>query len=326
MPSPFNTQTRIFVAGHRGLVGAALVRVLKDRGYKNLILKGREEFDLSDMQAVKKLYETEKPEAVIIAAAHVGGIVANQTRPYDFIYQNLQLELNLIHQAHEQNISQVLFLGSSCIYPKMAAQPIVEEALLTGPLESTNRPYALAKIAGIELCWALNRQFGRRYFSVMPTNLYGVDDNFDLTSSHVLPALLRKFHEAKAANAEKVEVWGSGQPLREFLYSDDLAEAIVFLLELPQGKLDFFFSEERAPLINVGSGSDLTIAELAGIIQKVTDFRGRIEFDSSKPDGTPRKLMDSSKIKSLGWQPKTQLEAGIRQVYEQRFTSPSFQK
>ena len=319
MAPAVNTQTRIFIAGHRGLVGSALVRVLRAKGYQNLILKTRQECDLADAKAVKRLYETEKPEVVIIAAAKVGGIVANNTQPYDFIHDNLLLELNLIHEAHKQNVPKVLFLGSSCIYPKMAEQPIREESLLTGPLEPTNRPYALAKIAGIELCWSLNRQFGRRYFSAMPTNMYGVEDNFDLTTSHVLPALIRKFHEAKVSNAPSVEVWGSGTPLREFLFSDDLAEGLIYLLEQPDERLSFLFSEDRAPLINIGYGSDISIADLARTVQKVTGFEGEIKFDRSKPDGTPRKLMNSKKIQDLGWKPKVSLEDGIRRVYEAKF-------
>ena len=316
MNKNFHAQSRILIAGHQGLVGSALARVLRKQGFANLILKGRRDYDLEDPQAVKSLFENEKPEVVIVAAAKVGGIWANNQYPYDFIEKNLRIELNLIDEAHRRGVEQLVFLGSSCIYPKMAPQPIKEESLLTGPLEPTNRPYALAKIAGIELCWSLNRQFGHRYLSVMPTNLYGLEDNFDLKTSHVLPALLRKFIEAKKRNESKVEIWGSGKPLREFLFADDLAEAISFLLKQDKEKIDFLFSEDHAPLINAGFGSDLSIKDLALTIQKVVGFSGEIQFDLSKPDGTPRKLMDSSKIFSLGWRPQVQLEEGIRRVYD----------
>jgi GDP-L-fucose synthase len=311
--------SRIFIAGHKGLVGSALVRVFKSRGYQNLILKDRTDCDLEKIQDVERLFKQEKPEVVIVAAAKVGGILANNTFPYDFIEKNLKIELNLIGESHRRGVEHLVFLGSSCIYPKMAPQPIQEESLLTGPLESTNRPYALAKIAGIEMCWALNRQFGRRYFSVMPTNLYGPEDNFDLQTSHVLPALIRKFHDAHRSGAREVEVWGTGTPRREFLYSDDLAEAILFLLESESEKLNFLFSEERAPLINVGFSEDLTIRELAELIGRIVGYSGHIKFDRSKPDGTPRKLMDSSKILALGWKPKVGLEQGILRVYESHF-------
>ena len=316
MNKNFHSQSRIFIAGHRGLVGSALVRVLQRQGFNHLILKGRDECDLENSESVSRLFEKEKPDVVILAAAKVGGIWANNQYPYDFIEKNLRIELNIIGEAHKRGVEELVFLGSSCIYPKLAPQPIREESLLTGPLESTNRPYALAKIAGIEMCWSLNRQFGRHYFSVMPTNLYGLEDNFDLKTSHVLPALLRKFVEAKKRQQPRVEIWGSGTPLREFLFSDDLAEAIVFLLKKEKSDLGFLFSDEHAPLINVGYGSDLSIGALAELIQKIVGYQGEIHFDPSKPDGTPRKWMDSSKIFSLGWRPQVGLEQGIRKVYE----------
>ena len=260
---------------------------------------------------------------MILAAAKVGGIWANNTYPYDFIERNLRMELNIIAEAHRNGVERLVFLGSSCIYPKFAEQPIREEALLTGPLEPTNRPYALAKIAGIELCWSLNRQFGRKYFAVMPTNLYGLEDKFDLKTSHVLPALLRKFHEAKKRGDKSVEIWGSGKPMREFLFNDDLAEGILFLLTTEESKLAPIFSEERPPLINLGFGSDLSIAELARLIQETVGFKGELRFDPSKPDGTPRKLMDSNLAFSMGWRPKMSLEEGIRRVYASLAQEPS---
>lgn len=319
MSNQLNKQSRILIAGHKGLAGSALVRVLRAKGYDNLILKDRSEYDLEKREDVQKLYEREKPDVVIIAAAKVGGILANNTYPYDFIAKNLKIELNMIDEAHKANVQNLVFLGSSCIYPKMAPQPIREESLLTGPLEPTNRPYALAKIAGIELCWSLNRQHGRRYFCAMPTNLYGLEDNFDLQTSHVLPALIRKFHEAHQKNAKSVEIWGSGEPMREFLFSDDLAEGIVFLLEQEPAKLSFLFSEQAPPLINVGSGTDLKIRELAEIVQKTVGFQGELTFDRSKPDGTPKKLMDVSKMFAMGWKPKVDLSEGIRRVYSEKF-------
>lgn len=311
---PITRDSRIFVAGHRGLVGSALVRVLREHGFQSLILKSHQECDLEDPDQVKHLFESERPDCVILAAAKVGGILANNTYPYDFIAKNLRIELNLIEESHRQNISNLVFLGSSCIYPKMAPQPLSETSLLTGPLEPTNRPYALAKISGIELCWSLNRQFGRRYFSVMPTNLYGIEDNFDLKTSHVLPALVRKIVEAKRNNAPHVEIWGTGSPLREFLFNDDLAEAIVFLLLQPKEKLDFLFSEENAPLINVGCGTDISIRDLAKTICDVVQFKGDLKFNTQYPDGTPRKLLNVSRLFDLGWQPKVSLREGLLRV------------
>lgn len=315
----FNLDSKIFIAGHRGLVGSALVRVLKEKKYSNLILKTRSECDLESRGQVRKLLQEEKPDCIILAAAKVGGIWANQNQPYDFVQKNLDIQLNIIHEAHLANVESLVFLGSSCIYPKLASQPIKEESLLTGPLEPTNRPYAIAKIAGIEMCWSLNRQYGRRYFSVMPTNMYGLEDNFDLQTSHVLPALIRKIHEAKINNQKFVEIWGSGKPLREFLYNDDLAQGIIFLLEQQDHNLNFLFSGDNPPLINIGSGVEITIYELAKTIQKVIGYSGELNFDSSKPDGTPRKLMDSSKMSKLGWKPVVSLEVGIQQVYQTVF-------
>lgn len=315
MSESLRRDTRIFIAGHKGLVGSALTRVFSRNGFTHLILKGREHYDLEDRDQVKRLFEIERPDVVIDAAAKVGGIWANQNYPYDFVARNLKIQLNLIDEAHRFGVERLLFLGSSCIYPKMAPQPIREDSILTGPLEPSNRPYALAKIAGIELCWSLNRQFGRRYFCVMPTNLYGVEDNFDLRTSHVLPALIRKFHDAKRSDSDHVVVWGSGTPRREFLFSDDLAEGILFLLQTSPEKLNFLYSENSAPLINIGYGSDITIRELAEIVKKVVGYTGEIRTDESHPDGTPRKLMDSTRMGTLGWRPKVSLEEGVRLVY-----------
>jgi GDP-L-fucose synthase len=305
-------EQKIFVAGHRGLVGSALVRILRERGYQNLLLKTRDECDLENAEAVRSFFVQEKPDAVILAAAKVGGIWANQTQPYEFIEKNLRIEMNVIDAAHRNNVQNLIFLGSSCIYPKMAPQPLREESLLSGPLEPTNRSYALAKIAGIEMCWALNRQYGRRYLCAMPTNIYGIEDNFNLQTSHVLPALLRKFFEAQRDHKKTVEIWGTGTPRREFLFSDDLARAIVFLMDLSP---DSLFSENEPPLINVGVGEDISIRELAQMVAKVSGFDGELTFDTSKPDGTPRKVLDVSKLKSLGWQPQVDLPTGLKTVY-----------
>lgn len=311
-------ESRIFVAGHSGLVGSAMVRVLQQRGFRSLVLKTRQDCDLEDPEQVRKLFRTERPDCVILAAAKVGGILANNSYPYDFIAKNLRIELNIIEEAHRQNVTNLVFLGSSCIYPKLAPQPISEESLLTGPLEPTNRPYALAKISGIELCWSLNRQFGRRYFSVMPTNLYGIEDNFDLKTSHVLPALVEKITSAKKEGLASVEIWGTGSPRREFLFNDDLAEAILFLLEQQTDKLSFLFSEEAAPLINVGVGEDLTIRELANLIKDIVGYSGTLKFNPNYPDGTPRKLLDLTKLSSLGWRPRIALREGLTKVITAR--------
>ena len=297
---------RVYIAGHRGLVGSAIWRELESAGFKNLIGRSRTELDLQDATAVKSFYAKEKPAYVFVAAAKVGGILANNNFPAEFLYENLQIQNNLIHGAHEAGVKKLLFLGSSCIYPKLAPQPIKEEHLLTGPLEPTNEWYAIAKIAGIKMCQAYRRQYGCNFISAMPTNMYGPNDNFDLQSSHVLPALIRKFHEAKISNAATVTCWGTGTPLREFLYADDLARACLFLLEN--------YNEEQ--FINIGFGSDVTIKQLAETVQRVVGFSGKIVWDTSKPDGTPRKLMDSSRLFALGWKPKVELEAGIKLAYE----------
>jgi GDP-L-fucose synthase len=294
------------VAGHRGLVGSAIWRELQRRGFTRLIGRTHAELDLLDGTAVRAFYEQEKPKYVIDAAAKVGGILANDRHPAEFLFQNLQIQNNLIHGAYQAGVRKLLFLGSSCIYPRLAPQPLKEEYLLTGPLEPTNEWYAVAKIAGIKMCQAYRRQYGCDFISAMPTNMYGPNDNYDLQSSHVLPALIRKFHEAKAANAPAVTCWGTGSPLREFLYSDDLARACVFLLENYSGE----------QLINVGCASEVTVRELTETIKRVIGFAGQIVWDKAKPDGTPRKLMDSSRLFALGWRPQVELEAGVRLAYQ----------
>jgi GDP-L-fucose synthase len=297
---------KIYIAGHRGMVGSACWRILQEAGYTNLIGKTSEELDLKNQQAADDFIKTEKPDAIIDAAARVGGILANDSYPYEFLMDNMLIQNNLIGSAHRNNVLKFIFLGSSCIYPKLAPQPLKEEYLLTGPLEPTNEWYAVAKISGVKLIEALTKQFGRDYVALMPTNLYGPNDNFDLETSHVLPAMIRKFHEAKENNHSKVTLWGSGSPLREFLHVDDLGQAVLFALE---HKLEEY-------LYNVGSGSDLTIKALAEMIQKVVGHKGEIQWDNSKPDGTPKKLMDSSKFNILGWQSTMDLEKGIKITYE----------
>ncbi len=309
-------EARVYVAGHRGLVGSALRRALDGAGYGHVLKRTHAELDLTDAAAVDGFFDEQRPEYVILAAAKVGGILANNTYPAEFLRDNLAIEMNVIEAARRTGVKRLLFLGSSCIYPKMAPQPIREEALLTGPLEPTNRPYALAKIAGIEMCWSYNRQYGTRFLAAMPTNLYGPDDNFDLQSSHVLPALLRKAAEARARGEEELVVWGSGTPRREFLHADDLADACLFLLNLPDKVYGELLSEAEAPLVNIGTGEDITIRELAEMVQRVTGFEGRLVFDASKPDGTPRKLMDISRLHTLGWHHRIPLEEGLRDVYE----------
>jgi GDP-L-fucose synthase len=307
---------KIFVAGHRGLAGSAIVRKLRALGYRNLLLRTRQEVDLQDSNAVEAFFDEQRPEYVFLAAAKVGGILANRDFPADFIAQNLRIQSNVIENADRSRVKRLLFLGSSCIYPKLAPQPISEDQLLAGALEFTNRSYAVAKIAGIEMCWAFNRQHGTSFLAAMPTNLYGPGDNYDLTSSHVLPALIRKVHEAKLAGEQRLTVWGTGRPLREFLFSDDMADACVFLLNLPEEEYrKLTGNPEVAPLINVGYGSDLSIGELARTVCAVLEFKGEIVFDTSKPDGTPRKLMDSSKLFSYGWRPRVSMEEGIRIAY-----------
>src|SRR5579875_4034026 len=306
---------RVYLAGHRGLVGSALCRTFQKAGYSHLLKRTHAELDLTEAAAVDHFFESERPEYVVLAAARVGGILANNTYPADFIRDNLAIQMNVIEAARRTGVKRLLFLGSSCIYPKLAPQPLREDALLTGPLEPTNRPYALAKIAGIEMCWSYNRQYGTRYLAAMPTNLYGPDDNFDLNSSHVLPALLRKAAVAKARGDEELVVWGSGTPRREFLHADDLAAACLFLLNLPEERYGRFLNETEAPLVNIGTGEDVTIRELAEIVQRVTGFAGRLRFDASKPDGTPRKLMDVGRMHELGWRHTIELEDGVRLVY-----------
>lgn len=299
-----DTNAKIYIAGHRGMVGSALMRALKDGGYQNLVTARSSELDLRDQQAVYAFIEEHKPDVILLAAARVGGILANNNYPYTFLYDNLMIEANVIHAAHQNDIKHLIYLGSSCIYPKYANQPIKESSLLTGELEPTNQWYAVAKIAGIKLCEALSKQYGRSYVSLMPTNLYGPNDNFDLETSHVLPALIRKFHDAKPDKT--VTLWGSGSPLREFLHVDDLAQAIVFAME----------EEIPAGLYNVGYGEDISIKDLASVIQQVAGHQGEIEWDTEKPDGTPKKLMDSTKFQSLGWEPKIGLKQGIQDTYD----------
>ncbi|MEJ2489015.1 MAG: GDP-L-fucose synthase [Sulfurovaceae bacterium] len=309
---------KIYIAGHRGLVGSAIVKNLESKGYTNLVYKTHKELDLLDLNAVAEFFEKEKPEYVILAAAKVGGIVANNTYRADFIYENLQIQSNVIHQSYVHGVYKLLFLGSTCIYPKNAPQPMKEDSLLTSPLEYTNEPYAIAKIAGIKMCESYNLQYGTNFISVMPTNLYGPNDNFDLETSHVLPALLRKIHEAKLNNASRVEIWGSGKPRREFLYSEDMADACVFLLENRDFKDTYSKDEKeiRNTHINIGTGKDISIKELAETIKRVIGFQGELYFNTEKPDGTMVKLTDPSKLHALGWRHKVELEDGIRTVYE----------
>ena len=298
--------SKIFVAGHRGLVGSAIVRALEAAGYTNIIKKNRDELDLLDQKAIADFFATEKPEYVFDAAAKVGGILANKEHPAEFIYQNLVIQNNIIHNAYLNGVKKLVFLGSSCIYPKLAEQPIKEEYLLTGPLEPTNDAYATAKIAGIKMCQSFNEQYKTSFISVMPTNLYGPNDNFDPENSHVLPAMIRKFHEAKMRGDNEVILWGTGSPRREFLHVDDLADASVFLIE----------NYDKSEIVNIGTGEDITIKELAETIKKVVDFKGEIKWDASKPDGTPQKLLDVSKMRGLGWKHKIGLEEGIKDTYE----------
>jgi GDP-L-fucose synthase len=307
---------KIYVAGHRGLAGSAIVRQLQIEGYTNLILKTHVELDLIDQAAANAFFDAERPDYVILAAAKVGGILANNTYPADFIYRNLAIQTNVIHESWRTGVKRLLFLGSSCIYPRDCPQPIKEENLMTGPLEPTNRSYALAKIAGIEMCSAYNRQYGSQFLAVMPTNLYGPGDNYDLQSAHVLPALIRKMHEAKTLGDTKVTVWGTGTPRREFLYSDDMADACIRLMELSSPEFKNVISFGTYPLVNIGCGEDSSIAELARLIAGIVGFKGKLVFDSSKPDGTPRKLLDVSLMRKLGWAAKIPLEDGIRKAYE----------
>ncbi len=301
-----NKTSKIYVAGHRGLVGSAITRALTERGFKNLILKGREELELLEQQDVANFFRTEKPEYVFLAAAKVGGIMANNTHPSEFIYENLMVQANVLEHARKNGVKKLLFLGSSCIYPRLAPQPIKEEYLLSGDLEPTNKAYAVAKIAGIVTCQSYNKEYGMNFISVMPTNMYGFNDNFDLENSHVLPALIRKFHDSKTAGKKSVTLWGTGSARREFLNVDDFADAALFLME----------QYNSGEILNVGTGTDITIKNLAEIVKKIVEFEGEILWDSTKPDGVPRKLLDVSKINSLGWKHKIELEEGIRSTYK----------
>jgi len=301
-----NTDARIFVAGHRGMVGSAMVRRLEREGFSNILVRTRSELDLLDRAAVRRFFETERLDVVVDAAARVGGIIANSEKPVEFLLENLAIQNNVIEAAADFGVQKLLFLGRSCIYPKLAPQPIHEDSLLTGPLEPTNDAYAIAKIAGIKLCQAYAKQYGKAFLSAMPTNLYGPRDNFDLHSSHVLPALIRKAHEAKLAGSSEIVVWGSGTPRREFLHADDLADACLFLLR----------HHESSEIVNIGCGEDLTIRELAETVCRMVGFQGKLVFDSSKPDGTPRKLLDIGRIRAMGWSPRIPLEQGIKDAYE----------
>jgi GDP-L-fucose synthase len=309
-----NKQKRIYLAGHRGMVGSAIAQQLNDSGYQNVIVRTHAELDLTDQAAVRDFMQQEKPDQVILAAAKVGGIHANNIYPAEFIYQNIMVEANIVHQAWAAGCQQLLFLGSSCIYPKLVPQPMQESALLTGVLEATNEPYAIAKIAGIKLCESYNRQYGTDYRSVMPTNLYGQNDNFHLENSHVIPAMIRKFHDAKISASPTVTLWGTGKAMREFLHVDDMAAACLHVMELSKHRYQAS-TEPMLSHLNVGTGEDVTIRELADTIQQVVDYQGEITWDTSKPDGTPRKLMDASKIKSLGWQPRITLVEGLANTY-----------
>ena len=314
---------RIYVAGHRGLVGSAIVRNLEAKGYTNILKRTHAELDLTDDKATDQFFAEYKPEYVFLAAAKVGGIVANNTYPAEFIRDNLAIQNSVIHNAWKHDVTRLLFLGSSCIYPKLAPQPMKEEHLLTGPLEPTNRPYALAKIAGIEMCWSYNRQYGTQYLAAMPTNLYGPGDNYHRENSHVIPALLRKFHEAKQSNQPTVTVWGTGTPRREFLYSDDMADACVYLMNLPQDQYQALLGSDESktgrfepPLINVGVGEDISIRELAELVKQTVGYEGSIEFDTTKPDGTPRKLMSVDQLTEVGWKAKVTLKRGLNFAYK----------
>jgi len=300
-----NLDQRVFVAGHRGMVGAAITRELRRRGYEQVLTRSRAELDLENQNQVHRFFSTTPVDVVYLAAAKVGGILANQNHPVDFLYKNLMIQCNVIRAAYAAGVRKLLFLGSSCIYPREAPQPIHEDALLTGPLEATNEPYAIAKIAGLKLCEAYQREYGARFICAVPTNLYGPHDNYDLHSSHVLPALIRKFHEGREAGQESVTIWGTGTPLREFLYVDDLAQACVMLMEHP----------DATGMYNIGAGKDISIADLAALVARVVGYQGRIVYDTSKPDGTPRKLMDSSRVQALGWQPGISLVDGITLAY-----------
>lgn len=307
---------KIFVAGHRGLAGSALLRALQAKGYRNLLTRTHAELDLTDAAATARFLQQERPDVVFLAAAKVGGIVANSTCPAEFVRENLAIQTNVIHESWRAGVGRLLFLGSSCIYPRDCPQPIREDYLLTGPLEPTNRPYAIAKIAGIEMCWSYNRQYGTRYLCAMPTNLYGPGDNYDLRTSHVLPAMIRKFHEAKVRGDAEVPLWGTGAPRREFLCSDDMAEACVHLMALPAETITPMLDASAPPLVNVGCGSDLSIRELSEVVRSVVGGDAKVRWDTSKPDGTPQKLLDTTKLARLGWRPRIELREGIRRAYD----------
>lgn len=307
--------SKIYIAGHRGLAGSALVRQLEAMGYSNIIVRPHAELELTEQAVVRDFFAKEKPDYVFLAAARVGGIHANNTYPAEFIHTNLTIQNNVIHESCRNNVKRLLFLGSSCIYPRNCPQPMKEEHLLSGPLEATNRPYAVAKIAGIEMCWSYNRQYGTRYMAAMPTNLYGLNDNYDLQNSHVLPALIRKMHEAKQRGDKEVVVWGSGTPHREFLYGDDMADACIHLMSLPDETFSSLLINHAPPLVNIGCGQDSTIREVAEAVAAAVGFTGALTFDSSKPDGTPRKLLDISLIQRLGWTPKIALSEGLERAY-----------
>jgi GDP-L-fucose synthase len=307
---------RIYVAGHRGLAGSAIERRLRAKGYGNLLLRTHAELELTDSAAVAEFFAAERPEHVVLAAAKVGGILANDTQPAEFIYQNLAIQTNVLHAAWRNGVQRLIFLGSSCIYPRECPQPMKEEYLLTGPLEPTNRAYALAKIAGVEMCWSYNRQYGTRFLAVMPTNMYGPGDNYDLRSSHVLPALIRKAHEAKLRGDARMEIWGSGRPMREFLYSDDMADACSFLLTMEEERFARLTAPAELPLVNIGAGREISIGELARLVTEVVGFKGQLVFDPSKPDGMPRKLLDSGRLEALGWRAQTGLREGLQRVYK----------
>ena len=312
---PVKNDARIYIAGHTGLVGSALNRKLKSEGYSNLITRRHGELDLTRQTDVEAFFDKMRPEYVFLAAAKVGGIWANNSFPAEFIYSNLIIQANVIHAAWKTGVKRLLFLGSSCIYPRECPQPMKEEYLLSGPLEETNEPYAVSKIAGIKMCQSYNRQYGTRFFSVMPTNLYGPNDNFDLETSHVLPALIRKFHEAKVSNRPAVEIWGTGKPRREFLHVDDLAGACTFVMGLEDAAYDSLVFGSL-PLLNIGFGKDISVSELADLVRRIVGFKGEMVFETTKPDGTPRKMLDVARIKNLGWEPAIALEEGIRQTYK----------
>ena len=312
-----NFTDKIYVAGHKGLVGSAILKGLQQLGYSNLIFRTHPELDLKDRTVVEDFFSRERPQYVFLAAAKVGGILANYCYPADFIFENLTIETNVIHECWRSGVDRLLFLGSSCIYPKLAPQPMKEEALLGGPLEFTNRPYAVAKIAGIEMCWAYNRQHGTKFLTAMPTNLYGPGDNYDSKNSHLIPALIRKVHEAKMARAKQLMVWGTGTPRREFVYSEDAAEACIFLMRLPPKQFDeLVCDQDNPPLINIGSGEDLTVREIAELVSEVLGFECPLVFDPTRPDGSPRKLLDTTRLAALGWKPRIGLREGLSRTYQ----------